>query len=104
VPLLRANYRERRDAMMRALRKYFPKSATWTQPEGGMFLWVTLPKQINAGELLPAALKRGVAYVPGAEFHLNGEGLNTLRLNFTNTRPERIDAGIKKLGKLFKDR
>ncbi len=102
VPLLQANYRERRDVMIKALKKYFPKSATWTLPEGGMFLWVTLPRHINTGELLPTALKQRVAYVPGAAFHLNGEGQNTLRLNFSNARPERIETGIKKLGWLFK--
>jgi 2-aminoadipate transaminase len=87
--------------MLGALAKYFPKSATWTQPEGGMFLLVTLPKHINAGDLLPAALEQLVAFVPGEEFHLNGEGKNTLRLNFSNARPERIEAGIKKLGRLL---
>jgi 2-aminoadipate transaminase len=101
VPVLCRNYRKRRDAMIVALGKYFPKGAAWIQPEGGMFLWVTLPEDIDAGELLPAALKKRVAYVPGEAFHLNGEGKNTLRLNFCNAEPERIEAGIKKLGRLF---
>jgi 2-aminoadipate transaminase len=104
LPVLRRNYGERRDAMLGALEKYFPKSATWTQPEGGMFLWVTLAKHIDAGELLPAALEQRVAYVPGAEFHLKGEGKNTLRLNFSNARPERIEAGIKRLGTLLESK
>jgi 2-aminoadipate transaminase len=102
LPVLRRNYGLRRDAMLAALAKYFPKTATWSQPEGGMFLLVSLPKHINAGELLPAALERRVAYVPGEEFHLNGEGKNTLRLNFSNARPERIEEGIRKLGRLLK--
>jgi 2-aminoadipate transaminase len=101
LPVLRRNYGERRDAMLGALAKYFPKSATWTQPEGGMFLLVTLPKHINASKLLLAALEQLVAFVPGEEFHLNGEGKNTLRLNFSNARPERIEGGIKKLGRLL---
>ncbi len=101
VPVLCRNYRERRDAMTAALGEYFPKGATWTQPEGGMFLFVTLPRHIDTGKLLPAALEQGVAYVPGEEFHLKGEGKNTLRLNFSNARPERIEEGIKKLGMLF---
>jgi 2-aminoadipate transaminase len=104
LPVLRRNYSERRDAMLEALGTYFPKSATWTPPEGGMFIWVTLPKHINAGELLSAALEQRVAYVPGEEFHLNGEGKNTLRLNFSNASPERIEAGIKKLGRLLKSK
>jgi 2-aminoadipate transaminase len=101
LPVLRRHYGERRDAMLAALEKYFLKGATWTQPDGGMFLWVTLPKHLNAGGFLPAALEQGVAYVPGEEFHLNGEGKNTVRLNFTNAPPERIEAGIKTLGRLF---
>jgi 2-aminoadipate transaminase len=101
LPLLRANYRERRDTMIDALKKYFPKGAAWTRPEGGMFLFVTIPSDIDAGKLLPAALKKRVAYVPGEAFHLNGGGRNTLRLNFSNPRPEQIEAGIKTLGRLF---
>jgi 2-aminoadipate transaminase len=101
LPVLLRNYGHRRDAMLAALEKHFPKSATWTKPEGGMFLWVTLPKNINAGQLLPAALEHRVAFVPGEDFHLNGEGKNTLRLNFSNASPERIEEGIKKLGRLL---
>jgi 2-aminoadipate transaminase len=101
LPVLLQNYGRRLDAMLVALEKYFPKSATWTKPEGGMFLWVTLPEHIDAGQLLPAALEEGVAFVPGEEFHLNGEGQNTLRLNFSNPPPERIEEGIKKLGRLL---
>ncbi|HEX4119285.1 MAG TPA: PLP-dependent aminotransferase family protein [Verrucomicrobiae bacterium] len=101
LPVLRENYGERRNAMLNALAKYFPKSATWTRPEGGMFLLVTLPRHINTSELLPAALEQGVAYVPGEEFHLNGEGKNTLRLSFANARRERIETGIKTLSRLM---
>jgi 2-aminoadipate transaminase len=101
LPVLRQNYGERRNAMLDALAKYFPKSATWTRPEGGMFLLVTLPRHINTSELLPAALEQGVAYVPGEEFHLNGEGKNTLRLSFANAGRERIETGIKTLSRLM---
>lgn len=101
LPVLRGTYGQRRDAMLEALEKYFPKSATWTLPEGGMFLLVTLPEHFNTGELLPAALRRRVAYVPGEEFHLQHAGKNTLRLNFSNSRPERIAVGIKRLGSLL---
>lgn len=101
LPVLQRSYSERRDAMLDALEKYFPKSATWSRPEGGMFLLVTLPREFNTTELLPAALEQGVAYVPGEEFHLNGEGKNTLRLSFANARPERIQAGIEALGKVL---
>jgi 2-aminoadipate transaminase len=96
LPVLQLHYAARRDAMLGALEKYFPKDATWTKPDGGMFVMVTLPN-INASELLPKALKAGVAYVPGEEFHMDGEGKNTMRLNFTNALPKRIEAGIKAL-------
>jgi 2-aminoadipate transaminase len=101
LPVLQQSYGERRDAMLDALEKYFPKSATWSRPEGGMFLLVTLPGKFNTTELLPAALEQGVAYVPGEEFHLNGEGKNTLRLSFANACPQRIQAGIQALGKVL---
>jgi 2-aminoadipate transaminase len=101
VPVLRRHYGQRRDAMLEALEKYFPKRATWTKPEGGIFLWVTLPKRIDASQLLPAALQQRVAFVPGEEFHLNSEGKNTMRLNFSNAPPARIEEGIKKLGRLL---
>ncbi|HEX3716479.1 MAG TPA: PLP-dependent aminotransferase family protein [Verrucomicrobiae bacterium] len=104
LPVLQRSYGERRDAMLDALEKYFPKSATWSRPEGGMFLLVTLPGKFNTTELLPAALEQGVAYVPGEEFHLNGEGKNTLRLSFANASPERIHAGIQALGKVLAGR
>jgi 2-aminoadipate transaminase len=65
-----------------------------------MFLMATLPAQINAAELLPAALARKVAYVPGEEFHLEGSGRNTLRLNFSNARPDQIERGIRLLGEM----
>ena len=93
-----ALYRERRDAMLAALRAEFPAGVTWTHPAGGMFLWVTLPPMLDAGELLPEAIARNVAFVPGAPFHPNGGGANTLRLNFSNASPERIREGIARLG------
>jgi DNA-binding transcriptional MocR family regulator len=88
--------------MLAALEKYFPKSASWTRPEGGMFLLVTLAPGVNTGELLATALKHGVAYVPGEEFHLNGEGKNTMRLSFSSAPPEKIEEGIRRLGAVLK--
>jgi 2-aminoadipate transaminase len=92
-------YAERRDAMLAALREHFPDGASWTQPDGGMFLWVTLPEDIDASELLEEAIAQHVAFVPGAPFHPNGGGANTLRLNFSNAAPERIHEGIARLGR-----
>jgi 2-aminoadipate transaminase len=92
-------YAERRDAMLAALREHFPEGASWTQPAGGLFLWVTLPEHIDTAELLEDAIAQQVAFVPGAPFHPNGGGANTLRLNFSNATPERIHEGINSLGR-----
>ena len=104
LPVLRKNYRVRRDAMIDALEKHFPKSAAWTKTEGGMFLWVALPKNIDTGSLLASALEQRVAYVPGEAFHLDGGGKNTMRLNFSNPKPERMKEGIEILGRLLRAR
>ena len=101
IPKLRAAYRERRDAMLQALEKHFPKDVHWTQPAGGMFLMVHLPPRLSAAELLPACLEKNVAFVPGEEFYLNGAGKNTLRLSFSNATPERIVEGIRRLAALI---
>jgi len=94
-------YRERRDAMLRAMIEFFPDNVTWTKPEGGLFLWVRLPEGVDATQLLQKAIKEKVAYVPGKPFHPDGGGLNTLRLNFSNASLENIHEGIKRLGRVF---
>lgn len=98
---VRELYRARRDAMLAALRQHFPPGITWTEPQGGLFLWVTLPEQLNAAELLPAALAANVAFVPGAAFFAQGGGHHTLRLNFSCMPPERIAEGIQRLGEVI---
>jgi 2-aminoadipate transaminase len=100
LPLLRRNYRERRDAMLAALEEYFPPDTTWTRPDGGLFLLVTLPAGTDASALLPLALAEKVAFVPGEEFHLKGAGRNTMRLNFSNAHPAQIATGIERLGRI----
>ena len=97
VLTLRAAYRERRDAMLDALAELMPAGTRWTRPEGGMFVWVTLPDGVNAMTLLPAAVERGVAFVPGAAFHVDGGGVDALRLNFTNEPPALIREGVARL-------
>lgn len=104
LPRLRTAYRERRDSMLQAMARHFPGTVSWTRPQGGMFLLVRLPPQLSAQEILKAALSRGVAFVPGEEFHLNGEGRNTFRLNFSNTSPPKIEEGIERLGELLHQR
>jgi len=74
-----------------------PPGVRWTHPEGGLFLWVTLPEQMDASALLPAAVKQKVAFVPGGPFHPDGGGVNTMRLNFSNATPEKIEEAILRL-------
>lgn len=96
-------YRERRDLMMKTIEEEFPKEATYTYPEGGLFTWVVLPEYMNARELAVKALEQNVAYVPGGSFYPNGGNENTFRLNYSNMDNERIVEGIKRLGKVLKD-
>ena len=100
---IKADYLKKRDIMVKMMEKYFPEGITWTCPNGGLFLWVTLPEQTSAQELFPKAIEQKVAYVPGAPFFPNGGGENTLRLNFSNATHANIEEGIRRLGKLFKE-
>lgn len=95
---IRELYRERRDAMLLALQHHFPPGISWTEPQGGLFLWVTLPEWLDAAEVLQAALAAHVAFVPGASFFAQGGGHNTMRLNFSCMPPARIEEGIRRLG------
>lgn len=97
LPKLRAAYGERCAAMLEALEKNLRGSATWTRPEGGMFVFARLADGISATELLAKAVERGVAFVPGGEFHVDGTGEQTLRLNFSHASPEKIRDGIKRI-------
>jgi 2-aminoadipate transaminase len=98
VQLIRRVYRARRDVMLRAMEEHFPPGVTWTHPEGGLFLWVTLPRGVDSAQVLEQALEQKVAYVPGAPFHPTGGGENTFRLNFSSSTPEQIAEGIRRLG------
>lgn len=95
-------YKEKRNAMLIALEKYFPKEAQWTEPDGGLFIWVTLPKYINTDELAKEAIKQKVAFVMGSAFYLEGKEKNHLRLNFSMPGLQQIDLGIERLGNLLK--
>jgi 2-aminoadipate transaminase len=101
VKRLRVVYRERRDVMLEALSQTFPAEVTWTRPKGGLFLWVTLAKGMDANELFKEALKQNVAFVPGDSFFapdgLGEESNRHLRLNFSHARPEEIREGIRRL-------
>ncbi|MGB1287590.1 MAG: hypothetical protein ACPG7F_13705, partial [Aggregatilineales bacterium] len=86
-----------------AMTECFPEGVTWRNPEGGLFLMVYLPEQIDALELLQKAIVEKVAYVPGADFHIDGTGNNSFRLNYSNAHPDDIVTGIQRLGKLIKE-
>jgi 2-aminoadipate transaminase len=103
ICLIRKTYRERRDVMIQALEQYMPEGVHWTKPKGGLFLWVTLPKAIDTEKIFAKAVEAKVAFVPGGSFHPLGGGENTMRLNFSNTKPELTTEGIKRLAKVIKD-
>lgn len=96
-------YKRRRDAMLDTIKRTFPEEVEYTKPEGGMFLWVTLPEYINTKELLVKALKRGVAFVQGSAFYPNGGHENTMRLNFSGLKEDKIIKGIIILGEMLKE-
>jgi 2-aminoadipate transaminase len=101
IPTIRTLYAAQCQAMLDALQEFFPAGASWTRPQGGMFIWVTLPQHINSMELLEAAVAQNVAFVPGAPFYANTPELNTLRLSFVTVPPEQIRIGVEKLGRLI---
>lgn len=102
VASIRDVYRARRDAMLDALAAHMPKGVHWTKPEGGMFVWVTLPDHMNGADLLAQSLKsERVAFVPGSAFYADGSGTNTLRLSFSRADAPTINEGIKRLGALI---
>lgn len=103
VEVIRATYKERRDAMLEAMDEFFPVEVKWTHPEGGMFLFVTLPEGMDAMKLFDKAVEKKVAYVPGGVFHPLGGGENTMRMNFSFPDPDTIREGIARLGKLLKE-
>ncbi len=98
---VRELYRGKRELMLQALEAHMPAGISWTRPRGGLFLWVTLPGELDADELLAEAVEEKVAYIPGSAFHCDGGGRNTLRLNFTFTPDADIPEGIQRLGRVL---
>ncbi len=98
IQKIRNLYKNQRNLMIRMMEKYFPPEVEYTQPEGGMFLWVTLPPGTSSMELFDMAIEENVAFVPGQAFYADGSGENTMRLNFTNSDDKSIEEGIKRLG------
>ena len=103
VASLRELYRRRRDAMLDALAEHFPCEAEWTYPQGGMFLWATLPDYIDTTDLLARALQDKVAFVPGRAAYLDGRGGSSMRLNFSGVGEDAIREGIRRIGKVVRE-
>ena len=100
----KAEYRRRRDLMVSLLEKYMPEGVKWTYPEGGLFLFLTLPEGVDTIEMYDEALSKGVAYVAGSFFYLDGSHRNTMRLNFSFVAEEKMEPGMKLLGEIVKNR
>jgi 2-aminoadipate transaminase len=99
-------YRERRDAMLAALEEHFPPEATWTRPEGGFFVWVTLPDYVDTPQMLSVALERGVTFVPGNGCYpaSSGRGRNAMRIAFSYEEPDRLREAILRLADVIEER
>ena len=98
IEKIKEMYRNQRNLMVSMIEEHFPENVKYTKPEGGMFLWVTLPEGLSSLDLFEIAIKENVAFVPGKAFFADGSGDNTLRLNFSNCDEEKIEEGIKRLG------
>jgi 2-aminoadipate transaminase len=96
-------YKKQRDVMVAAIEENFPQEVNSTRPEGGMFLWVTLPEKLSALELFDRAVEEKIAFVPGTPFFVDGGGKNNMRLNFSNSDEDRINEGIRQLGRIMKN-
>ncbi|KIC12433.1 GntR family transcriptional regulator [Leisingera sp. ANG-M1] len=103
VEQLHAVYQRRRDVMLAALDEHMPEGVEWTRPEGGMFVWMTLPEGADGAALLARSLEtERVAFVPGQAFFADGSGANTIRLSFSNSNHAAIEEGIARLGRLLR--
>ena len=103
VSAFRGMYRERRDAMLDALRQQMPTGSSWTHPTGGFYVWVTLPGDLDSKVLLPRAVTARVAFVPGTAFYADGTGRNHLRLSYCYPTPERIREGVRRLSMVLEE-
>jgi len=101
IEVIRRAYMERRDFMVKMMKRHFPAGTTWTEPQGGLFLWVKVAGNLSTSTLLATAIKSGVAYVPGKFFYSEKADDTTIRLNFCNATMENIEEGIKRLAKVI---
>jgi 2-aminoadipate transaminase len=100
---LRDLYRRRRDTMLDALAEHFPGEATWTRPQGGLFIWATLPDYIDTTDLLARALSHNVAFVPGRAAYMDGRGASSMRLNFSGVPEDAIREGVRRIGEVVRE-
>jgi 2-aminoadipate transaminase len=96
-------YRRRRDVMLDALTEHFPAQSTWTEPQGGLFVWATLPDFIDTTDLLARALQEHVAFVPGRAAFLDGRGASSMRLNFSGVGDDDIREGVRRIGEVVRE-
>ena len=104
VATLRELYMRRRDTMLDALSEHFPAESRWTHPQGGMFIWATLPDYIDTTDLLARSLEdERVAFVPGRAAYLDGRGGSEMRLNFSGVSEDDIREGVRRIGKTVRE-
>jgi 2-aminoadipate transaminase len=103
VASLRELYRRRRDTMLDALAEHLPREASWTRPQGGLFIWATLPEYIDTTDLLALGLSRNVAFVPGRAAYLDGRGASSMRLNFSGVGEDAIREGVRRIGEVVRE-
>lgn len=103
IPALRFSYRKKRDVMLTSLERFAPEGVVWTRPQGGFFVWLTLPERMDAKVILSEAIHKKVAYVCGSGFHLDGGGHNTIRLAFSQNTEEQIREGVRRLCLVLKE-
>lgn len=103
VDELIAIYRNRRDAMTGAMSEFFPHGASWTKPQGGLFIWATMPDVLNTEDLLAKAISENVAFVPGTSAYVDGRGASSMRLNFSGVKEDRIIEGIRRIGAVARE-
>ena len=97
IKKFRENYRERRDAMLSALDQHLPPGCSWTKPDGGFYVWVTVPEGVDTKAMLPRAVTARVAYASGTGFYADGFGSRQMRLSYCYPTPERIREGVRRL-------
>ena len=102
VTTIAAQYKKQKESMICAIQKHLGDAVSYTNPEGGMFIWATFPEDVDTAELFKIAIEEGVAFVPGESFFTNNAPKNTMRLNFTNSTPEQIEEGFERLARALK--